>query len=672
MEEYIPLIKTKKRDDTHSVYISNLPNDVTKFDIRELVTSNDLTPLHCIVATNRKTQSKYGFAIFSTPDEANQCVSILQKTSYCGKLLNVELSKPKYYKWSKSKKSDGSVGFVKNSFIIKGYPSQTTEEQVRGSVTSILNGVPFTLVRVGDKWRFVFENLSTCLSAATKLSSVRVKVPNGGTVIIHSVLPKIAINNKSAKVGRIFVKNLPFNITSDELASKFTKIDPNCTVHFTHNENTCVKGFAFVQFTKIKLALKALKLNGTTIKGRKVEIHLAVSKEYFTSDSDKNNANNLSDECGDDIMDIDDSSDIEKHGVDKFVTDSVACNNDTNDYSYHVKDAEMEDLEDLPKQNNKNIVNVIKSAKYGDAISKNKITKVTLKQLKMRSAEITNGKPSSSTINSDVNEGKTAFVQNVPFEATQEQLESIFRVYGELEYAKLVKDPAGRNKGTAFVKFMTKESLDNLLSSEANTKFEIGEYLIGDRLDSGERSAENLGIALLGRKLRIVRAVTRDEAKELESTNVKVDRRRLYLLKESLKGISEEQRGLLTKGKNRENRIDNPNTFVSDKRICIRNLPIYLTKQELRDKLKESVKGIGKIQLLADKKRKVANLNGKRIKRGKRFGFVEFKTRGQAKLALKFLNNTNAFGQKLVAEFSLEDKRALMERERKAKLIKLR
>lgn len=65
-----------------------------------------------------------------------------------------------------------------------------------------------------------------------------------------------------------------------------------------------------------------------------------------------------------------------------------------------------------------------------------------------------NAKQSKQQTKSDVEEGKTVFVRNVPFDATPESLKAAFGAYGPVAFGALVKDKAsGMSKGTAFVKF---------------------------------------------------------------------------------------------------------------------------------------------------------------------------------------------------------------------------
>merc|ERR1712039_1110137 len=55
----------------------------------------------------------------------------------------------------------------------------------------------------------------------------------------------------------------------------------------------------------------------------------------------------------------------------------------------------------------------------------------------------------------DLEEGRTVFVRNVPFEATEEDMRATFRKFGVVSSIKFVADKSGEHahRGTAFVKF---------------------------------------------------------------------------------------------------------------------------------------------------------------------------------------------------------------------------
>lgn len=79
----------------------------------------------------------------------------------------------------------------------------------------------------------------------------------------------------------------------------------------------------------------------------------------------------------------------------------------------------------------------------------------------------------SATPSQEVNPRKL-FVGNLPFNATQEELEAHFSQFGELAEngVKLIIDKmTGRSKGFAFVEFTTKEAADDAVAKSNDMEF---------------------------------------------------------------------------------------------------------------------------------------------------------------------------------------------------------
>ena len=58
----------------------------------------------------------------------------------------------------------------------------------------------------------------------------------------------------------------------------------------------------------------------------------------------------------------------------------------------------------------------------------------------------------------DVLEGRSVFLRNVPFDATEEDLEELCGKYGAVKKARIVKNEAGASKGVAFVEVIRSKS----------------------------------------------------------------------------------------------------------------------------------------------------------------------------------------------------------------------
>lgn len=64
----------------------------------------------------------------------------------------------------------------------------------------------------------------------------------------------------------------------------------------------------------------------------------------------------------------------------------------------------------------------------------------------------------------DAREGKTIFIRNLPFDATEEEICEVFKEFGEICYCKIVVDTVtDHSRGSAFVKFHEKQSADDCL-----------------------------------------------------------------------------------------------------------------------------------------------------------------------------------------------------------------
>ncbi|KAG8727213.1 RNA recognition motif-containing protein, partial [Ceratobasidium sp. 428] len=146
--------------------------------------------------------------------------------------------------------------------------------------------------------------------------------------------------------------------------------------------------------------------------------------------------------------------------------------------------------------------------------------------------------------NTDV--GTTLFVRNVPFEATEDDVRTLFRVFGPLRYARITLDKeTGRSRGTGFVCFWKREDADSAIEEAEAMAKELGTNLNPTKphnpfsmslLTPDPSASLAKRLVLHGRTLSVARAVARDEADRLreegERSREKQDKRNLYLMRE--------------------------------------------------------------------------------------------------------------------------------------------
>ncbi|XP_070391322.1 RNA-binding protein 28 isoform X2 [Dermacentor albipictus] len=247
----------------------------------------------------------------------------------------------------------------------------------------------------------------------------------------------------------------------------------------------------------------------------------------------------------------------------------------------------------------------------------------------------------------------TLFIRNVSFDSQQEGLETLMKQFGPCRYCLLCTDvDTGRSRGTAFVRFVQDSSVDACL----------------------EAAASSAGIMLDGRRLDVVRALSRGELeeKQKEKKKEKKDRRNLYLAREGLvrpgteaaQGVSPQDMAKRAKLQARKRKLlANLHYFVSPTRLSVHNLPPSVDDRKLRALFLENAPHGARIteaRVMRNLKSPTAESYG--------YGFVTFTKHEDALAALRELNNNpGTFGPKKrpIIEFCLENKAALVAKERR-------
>ena len=182
----------------------------------------------------------------------------------------------------------------------------------------------------------------------------------------------------------------------------------------------------------------------------------------------------------------------------------------------------------------------------------------------------------------------TLFLKNVPLSATEEDLEETFNKFGELRYAKIVKDKnTNLSKGTAFLCFKERSSAEKMLE-EAYPPY----WNAGERKESC--------ITLMGRQLGVAWALQKEEAEKIAQKTAsekrkeekQTDKRNMSLagIGYELSKDDMEKAGFSALDINRRlaakqeklAKLKNPNLFVSQTRLSIRFLPHGVDEKMLK------------------------------------------------------------------------------------------
>lgn len=224
------------------------------------------------------------------------------------------------------------------------------------------------------------------------------------------------------KRARLLVKNLSFKVTEDKLKDLFGNYGEISGIDLLKKPDGKLVGCAFVQFNLVQKAAKARHhLNGKEFLGRKIEVDFAKPKNKYK------NEKQISQQSDVKVSEVEDS--FEPTNEVEIKTESVSSlENDEKDHSVLSESEVSSETES-------------EEVSEGDSVKE----------------EIQNERnlDNNHHYSHDVSEGKTIFIKNVPFEATNNDLKSCMSQFGRTYYALICVDKlTEHSKGTAFVKFV--------------------------------------------------------------------------------------------------------------------------------------------------------------------------------------------------------------------------
>lgn len=414
------------------------------------------------------------------------------------------------------------------------------------------------------------------------------------------------------KKARLIVRNLPWSIRDvDELKAHFTKYGSIKEATLPRGQNGRMTGFGFVEMGTVKEAAVAIdKVNATDLDGRTIAVDWAVAKHAYEPEK----------EVGPQPRAL--SEDPSANGGES---------GEESDYTGESDGEGDNGLEDE------------ESEEEGEEED----TDYMEKELPMT----------------------TLFVRNLPFTATDQDLYSLFRGFGPLQYARIVYDHAtARSRGTGFVSFVKSEDAKRCVSEAPKSTFGIEDdrYVIHDRT------------------VGVVQALNREEAEtkhhQGEKERRRGDARNMDLLYEEgtkMGGDAATGDAVLRKKSLAQRKVllhSNPSLHLSLTRLAIRNISRSVDekalKQFARQAIVEFAKEVkaGQRQALTseERNRSQGSERGGNVKqakvvlekdgrRSRGYGFVEYASHRLALMGLRWMSGRNLEGKKLVVEFAIEN-----------------
>lgn len=275
--------------------------------------------------------------------------------------------------------------------------------------------------------------------------------------------------------------------------------------------------------------------------------------------------------------------------------------------------------------------------------------------------------------NSDVTEGRSVFLRNLPFDASQEDLEELVKPYGRAIKVSIVKNEVGVSKGVAFVEFASKDEADRVV---VHTKeLSLNGRAVFARTALPQTTVENL------RKI-----------KEVEN-KAKQDKRNLALAKEgeiregskAWNEISEQDRARRQHfAELKFQKLKNVENFVDPSKIVIHNIPKSYSEEDIHLLARKAANGDIKMEVGKRRSKTVSchlmrSNDPEEQNQSLGFAFIKFQNAADAMKALRVLNNhpTAFFNDKRpIVEFAVENAKALKiladRQERNSKKIELR
>ncbi|KAJ3980473.1 hypothetical protein F5890DRAFT_694771 [Lentinula detonsa] len=649
-----------------TLFVSNLPYTATSTDLQTLF--SDIAPVRsAFVVTESGTgvSKGVGYVSFSIKEDAQAAFDKISTDglNLVGRSLRVQWadSKPKE-KGEKVKKEKKYIPppnpkipndpLAIRIVVVSGLPSNI-DAKVLWKKFRKCEGAekvdwPIQFSGQADTAHVLFSTAQNALDAVNKLHAHVFK----GNLLSVGLKKRLDNLTKPAagphqasstaapsRAARLIVRNLPFNITQQDLRAIFLPYGPIYSIHIpTENKSDTksddindadgmtnktsgtqirTRGFAFVWMNSKKDAERAMEgCNGSVIragmaenmisdkqkrkKQRRVERKVKEDSkkkdeaeeeevkgkegEREESDGDENNDKNPSDER---VIAVDWALSKDKWQEEKA---KIAT----------VKDDDVEMANDAASGSES-------SSDSGDGSISDEESEEEEEGVGLHNEGESESGSGSEYIGSDDDEeedeapvkpqlpapeaGTTLFVRNVPFTATEDEFRILFRAFGPLRYARITLDPeTGRSRGTGFACFWNKEDADKVITQSDLLRAETGSlteapkqnpFKLPSILTPDPSSSLARSLVLQGRTLDVVRAVTRDQAGKLkeegERRREKADKRNMYLLREGVILPNSPAASLLSPA-DLERRAS---SFNARKNLLKANPSLYISKMRL-------------------------------------------------------------------------------------------
>lgn len=175
-----------------------------------------------------------------------------------------------------------------NQVFISGIPYETTEEEIKELFEKFGKIDQIKVPKYQDSGKnrgyahIIFKNTSSANSAVAK--NKQVYIQNRYLIIEYSkgeqaYERKVDLQEIPEDCRTIIIKNLPYELSEDELAQKFKPCGSINSIRMVyHPKLNHFKGFAYIDFDSQEAVKIALHLNGKELKNRKMIVDFEDTK----------------------------------------------------------------------------------------------------------------------------------------------------------------------------------------------------------------------------------------------------------------------------------------------------------------------------------------------------------------------------------------------------------
>ncbi|KAF8235216.1 hypothetical protein L208DRAFT_1392741 [Tricholoma matsutake] len=512
--------------------------------------------------------------------------------------------------WKKIRKYEGAEKF--------DWPIKVSNGDDDLSTAHVLFTTPAAASEAVNKLHaHVFKGCLLSVTLKKRLDTLFKPIPgNQSEAASEGPKPTKAAPNPAS---RLIIRNLPFEATEQDLRAIFLPYGPIYSIHIPKAENdghgegskNRTKGFAFVWMLSKKDAEKAIEgCNGIVVRAGTAD-SIASDKQKRKKqrrEEKRSNAATRGECAGDEADELGE----DKRAVERTIAVDWALSKD----KWNEEKAKIEETAEDSDDASSSEATAQESDDDGEDSDDEGGELGVHNNESGDSEDDENDEDNDENEDEDMEEpvkptlpppeaGTTLFIRNVPFQATEDELRTLFRAFGPLRYVRLtIEHATGRSRGTGFACFWNKEDADKVVEQSDILKMETtgnampkkNPFIMPSILTPDPSSTLAQNLVLHGRTLDVVRAVTRDEAGKLkeagEKMREKADKRNMYLLREGVilpnsptaEGLTpaEVERRTASFNARRALLKSNPSLFISKSRLSVRQIPIFVTERLLK------------------------------------------------------------------------------------------